>query len=646
MKKQINKRLCIIIFAAMLFSLLLNYLLQIFQAEDAMRAGSQELFWQINQILVQNEKEVEQIKEDFAKSCLVNAKAAAYIVQNKPDIINDQDELQKIAELLQIDEFHIFDTHGNLYAGSQPKYFGLNFNSGEQMQFFLPMLKDRSLELCQEITPNTAEQKLMQYAAVWREDGEGIVQIGMEPHRVLEAMKRNELSYIFSIVTADKGAVICALDPETYQVLGSTSSRFIDKNIEELGIDPKEVNVGGNGFHAVVDGEKSYCVFERNGAVILGRIVPNDRLYQDVNRDTLMLGGYLLLLGVVTTAAISMYLDRYILTGIAAVNQKMRVITGGDLDTKVDVDTTPEFAELSDQINEMIGSLLDSTNKLSTVLDVVSIPVGVYEYRQNMKRVMATRRIAEILCLSQDEARLMLSDCMLFEQKLEEIRGHMVDGRKGIYQLPGETKRFIRMESITYEKNILGILMDVTNDVMERQHIERERDIDLLTELYNRRAFYRRLEELFVPAPEFEYAVILLADSDQLKRVNDQYGHESGDRYLCGVARILCTGPSENRTVARLGGDEFALIICADDRDELTERIGIIREAMRGYTVRLNSDVAVMVRFSAGCAYYPEDGTGYRELLKLADQRMYQEKKEHKSEDKRCLDHDGAAKSV
>ena len=310
------------------------------------------------------------------------------------------------------------------------------------------------------------------------------------------------------------------------------------------------------------------------------------------------------------------------------------------------MDTTPEFAELSDQINEMIGSLLDSTNKLSTVLDVVSIPVGVYEYRQNMKRVMATRRIAEILNLSQDETKLMLSDCVLFERKLEEIRGHMVDGRKGIYQLPGETKRFIRMESITYEKNILGILMDVTNDVMERQHIERERDIDLLTELYNRRAFYRRLEEFFVPAPVFKYAVILLADSDQLKRVNDRYGHESGDRYLCGVARILCTGPSENRIVARLGGDEFALIICADDRDELTERIGIIREAMQGYTVRLNADVAVMVRFSAGCAYYPEDGTDYRELLKLADQRMYQEKKEHKSEDKRCLDNDGADKPV
>lgn len=66
-------------------------------------------------------------------------------------------------------------------AAHSRKYFGLNFRSGEQMQFFLPMLSDRSLELCQDITPNTAEQKLMQYAAVWREDGEGIVQIGMTP---------------------------------------------------------------------------------------------------------------------------------------------------------------------------------------------------------------------------------------------------------------------------------------------------------------------------------------------------------------------------------------------------------------------------------------------------------------------------------
>ncbi|MCE2604307.1 hypothetical protein LH384_35025, partial [Pseudomonas aeruginosa] len=65
------------------------------------------------------------------------------------------------------------------------------------MKFFLPMLKDKSMQLCQEVTPNTAENKLMQYIAVWREDQKGIVQIGMEPIRLLEAMKKNELSHIF-----------------------------------------------------------------------------------------------------------------------------------------------------------------------------------------------------------------------------------------------------------------------------------------------------------------------------------------------------------------------------------------------------------------------------------------------------------------
>ena len=136
MKDQIRKKLCLIISAAMLFSLLLNVLLQVHLAEKSMRRESENLFWQINQILVQNEKDVEQIKADFAKNCLINAKAAAYIMQNRPEIIGNQPELEKIAKLLQIDEFHIFDTEGNLYAGSQPKYFGMNFNSGEQMQFF------------------------------------------------------------------------------------------------------------------------------------------------------------------------------------------------------------------------------------------------------------------------------------------------------------------------------------------------------------------------------------------------------------------------------------------------------------------------------------------------------------------------------
>lgn len=65
------------------------------------------------------------------------------------------------------------------------------------MQFFLPILTDKELRLCQNITPNTAEGKHMQYAALWCKKKPYIVQIGMEPKHIIKALQQNNLSYIF-----------------------------------------------------------------------------------------------------------------------------------------------------------------------------------------------------------------------------------------------------------------------------------------------------------------------------------------------------------------------------------------------------------------------------------------------------------------
>lgn len=630
MKNKIRKKLCVIIFAAMLFSLVLNYVLQIRQAHQAMRTASKEMFWQINQILLQNEKEMEHIKDDYANNCLINAKAVAYIVQNRPEIIGDQAEIDKIVELLQVDEFHVFDQDGTLYAGSEPKYFGLNFRSGEQMQFFLPMLEDRSLELCQEITPNTAEQKYMQYAAVWKEDGREIVQIGMKPERVLEAMRRNELSYIFSLVTADAGSVVCAVDPDTYEVLGSTDQSHIGRKISELGISGDQIKDGDSGFRSAFDGKESYCVFSPSGSVILGRIRPTEDLYMNVNRSSFMLAVYLLLLSVVMIVVISGYLDRYIIRAISAVNQKLRVITGGNLETRVDVETTPEFAELSQQINQMIRSLLDTPNKMAMVLDTVSPPMVIYEFRPNMKQVMTTRRIGDILGLSPEQTGEMMADRDLFERRLQELRRRPIDCEKGVFQLPGQM-RYVKMESIFYEQSVLGILMDVTDEVVEKQRIERERDIDLLTGLYSRRAFQRRMEELFDHREELGYAVLLLADADGLKQINDRYGHENGDRYLRRIADILRACPARRQIAARLGGDEFVLMAYGyEGQTALREDLEMLYKAKKGCQVFLSNQMQVPVCFSVGCGFYPEDGEDYQTLVKLADERMYQDKSSHK----------------
>lgn len=627
MKNMIRKRLSLIIMAALLLSLGLNYFLQIRSVRSEMVQDAQERFWQIGQVLEQNEAESEQIQRDFKNNCLIRAKAAAYIVQYRPEIIGDQQEMRKIAELLQVDEFHLFDLQGSIYAGSEPKYFGYNFNSGEQMQFFLPMLEDRSLELCQDITPNTAEQKLMQYAAVWREDGQGIVQIGMEPQRVLDAMKKNELSYIFSLVTLDSGTTIYALDPETYQVLGSTNPLHVDKTIQQLGVDPEQVLGSPQGFPAQVDGQASYCVFSPMGSFILGRVSADAELYGNMNRNSLLLALYLVLIAIIMIVSICAYLDGYIVEGIAAVNEKLLAITRGDLDESVHVETTPEFAQLSQHINAMVSSILDTTNKLSDVLDTVKVPIGVYEYSPGMKRVMATSRVPEILGLSEAQTQAVLQDHALFERTLDQVRRHPVDEQRAIYLLPG-AGRFVRIESIQRERSTLGILLDVTDETLEKQRIEHERDVDQLTGLFNRRAFYQRMDALFAPAEGPGPAVLIMIDADNLKQVNDQHGHENGDRYLQGIADLL-RGAGDGRSVAaRLSGDEFVLLAHGrPDRAALERFVQQLQHTMAETCVELTDQACVPVRFSMGCAYFPEDGQDYHRLLKCADDRMYQQKK-------------------
>lgn len=631
MKQMIRRRLCIVILTVMLLTLFLNYFLQIQSARSDMYAGALDKFRQIEQILDQNEQDTARAKQDLKQDCFIRAKAAAYILQDRPEAVPDQNEMKKIANLLQVDELHLFDTEGNLYAGSEPKYFGYNFDSGEQMRFFLPMLTDRSLELCQDITPNTAERKLMQYAAVWRPDGQGIVQIGLEPTRVLEAMKKNELSYIFSMVTADNGSAIYAVDPESYRILGATQEQLVGRELAAVGLTPEQVQGSHGGFKAEVYGVDSYCVFMPFGSVILGMTESLSVLYREVNRSTALVALYLILIALLMIVSISKYIDRYIVDGISAINRKLTQITNGNLETMVEEDGTPEFSELSGRINLMVRSILDNTNKLSQILDIARVPIGVYEYSQGMRRVMATSRVAEILGLTDDEAGRLFADHSLFEAWLSAIGQSPLDEENGVYILPGEPQRFVRLETYYREYSVLGLVVDVTEEIQERRRIERERDIDLLTGLYNRRAFYRRMEELFDSPGKLGACAMIMADADNLKQVNDRYGHENGDRYLQGVAGIFRAVCGENSVLARLSGDEFAAFLYGySAREELEELIKALYSVMSEETAEFNGQERIPVRFSAGCAFYPEDGNDFASLLKRADAAMYVVKRERK----------------
>ena len=635
MKKAITIRLCIVIALSMAATALLGCYFQLKSAREAMYSNAELRINQVKEILEKNDAEIEKLKKSLQDDYFIRAKAAAYIVQNQPEVIGDLEETRKIASLLQVDELHLFDTEGRLFAGSEPKYFNYTFHSGEQMSFFLPMLEDTSLQLCQDVMPNTAEQKQMQYIAVWREDQKGIVQIGMEPVRLLEAMEKNEISHIFNMMTTEEGITVFAADMETGIISGSTNGALLGSRAENIGLDLSDPGLmhGKQSRELLIGGRKNYCVAEVTDGILIGVSGTYEKLYQNVPANMGLIIFSLCFLSFAVIFLILRILDQMILQGIYGIIDGTKKITAGDLDYRMEISHSPEFAMLSSNLNHMVESLLETTGKLSLVFQNVDIPVAVYEYNQDMKRVLATNKIGEILLLSGEELRRVLSDREIFSKKIQEICTCPYGQEKDIYRIgqPGELQHYVKIKSYEENGKTLGIVVGMTEEIVEKQQIEQERDVDLLTSLLSRRAFFRKIDELLSKPGELKTAVLLMTDLDGLKPVNDQWGHEYGDQMLKAAAGLLLNCDVPNKLAARLSGDEFVLFIYgAGSQKELEEYLARLHARMQDTALDLPDGKSVKVSLSGGYVFYPECPGNSRELLKLADDTMYRVKKSTK----------------
>lgn len=631
MKVKVRRLVISLVAITVVLFLTANYFIQIFTLEQNMVKSSESLFSQIGQVIEENERELSAVELDLSKTCILRAQAVAYILQKDKDKIENIDEINKIASLLEVDEIHIFDANGTLYAGNKPEYYGYTFRSGNQMKYFLPMLKDSSLSLCQPVTPNTASYNMMQYAACWMEDGSAIVQIGLEPERVLELTKKNEISYVFSMFATDDGSELLAVNPETYGISGTTDQEFLGKKVMWIGIPKEQIQKWGKGFYAQINGKKHYCVFEKKENLILGRIYEADELFREINDGNVRLFIYLTVIAVVLIVAITRYLEEYIISSIAEIKGKMQIIAHGNLDERVNVDKTPEFQELSGYINHMVESLLETTDKMSEALDATDLPIGIFEYNLRMTRVRATSKVAEILCLTPAEANRLFGSRTGFDLRMKQLFSHPLNGEKNIYIISEEPPHYVEIETFVKHDSVFGILVDRTEDILKKMDLERELSEDDLTKLYSRRKFFEQVELLFADPQKLQYAAIVMVDADGLKRVNDTYGHNRGDHYLREIGAVLKQLNAPGQITARLSGDEFAIFLYGmESREELDGWLKQLDRLRKESVMYLEDGEEIHLSFSFGAGYYLEDGTDHRLMLQAADKRMYEDKKERK----------------
>src|SRR4051794_14675141 len=175
---------------------------------------------------------------------------------------------------------------------------------------------------------------------------------------------------------------------------------------------------------------------------------------------------------------------------------------------------------------------------------------------------------------------------------------------------------------------VSAILSEITERKRLEESLEHRASHDALTGLPNRRLFAERVGEATSRSSRRHgIAAVLFADLDGFKQVNDELGHDAGDRLLIETGRRLRRAVRPSDTIARLGGDEFA-ILC-EDLGEQRDGVAVAERVIEavGQRSRLG-DRDVGVRASVGIAFTAEDGVDGVELLRQADAAMYQAKQE------------------
>ena len=573
------KVVCLIIFI-LISALFLEDRLLDYVNNRNIRNTSEVLLDQVAGIIERNtddEKEmIQSLKEDY----MVRAKAVAYILDANEKTEHDVPELQKIAKLMSVDEVHLFDKSGKVYSGTVPKYYGYNFSSGKQIAYFKPMLKNKKLTMCQDVTPNTSEGKKMMYAITWNDAGTRMIQVGVEPVRLLEKLKRNEIKSVVSNMPVYEGIDIYVADRKSGKIYGATDSRKIGNKLKQLKIS-KSRSVSRN-----IDGYTVGVVYDMthlNGSNAVAML--SVMLY-------LLIATIILLLMIARVLRINREKEEQyaVLATMAGLNHSMYVI---------------KLRE--NKIMRYGGAEIGEEN----------IEGSYYEDADVRLRALLENRTAE----EYREAAGEFVDLHTLPERMEGekyISGDFIGTTLGWFQASFIA---IRQDEEQRPLSVIFAVRSIEYEKRKEEQLLRSSTTDELTRCYNRRAYEQDIKKLTADK-KFLY---LSADVNGLKAVNDRLGHAAGDELLCGVAGCMKQSFEDYGKVYRIGGDEFVTILFTDE-----EQFGIIKQNFDLLVDNWSGDTVPHMSVSCGAVWSDErQWESVREIAKLADQRMYEKKAKH-----------------
>jgi diguanylate cyclase (GGDEF)-like protein len=159
--------------------------------------------------------------------------------------------------------------------------------------------------------------------------------------------------------------------------------------------------------------------------------------------------------------------------------------------------------------------------------------------------------------------------------------------------------------------------------------VERQAQLDSLTEVYNHGHFIKIMQEQAQACQEQNQPLsLIMLDIDYFKQYNDTFGHLLGDEVLISLCNVIRQHVKTTDTVGRWGGEEFCISLPNANKEQAVQVAQRIRESMASLKVRNTEQLTIPVpTVSQGIAVFPAETDDITRLIDLADKRLYVAKK-------------------
>jgi len=394
------------------------------ESKEAISTSALEKLEQVSSKLDSNAIEIERLTKNVSDNCLAKARAFADMIALSPEKINDESWLNQVCKDLDCNELHVIDAQGIITHSTVPAYIGFDMNSGEQSAAFMPIVDDPSIEIAQEPQRNAAEGIVIQYVGVARKDAKGLVQVGVQPDVLAEALDGTAIDAVLKEFDFNETGFVYAISKEdkTIQYFGPQED-LLGTDATSIGF-PNSLDAHGE---YTINGNQVFLETKDCGDYVIGTYILSDDVYAATNKATTSLIKTIVVINILVLIAINLYVSGTIILGIRKIGSGVSEIAKGNYDVTFNVKNNKEFRGLSDGLNAMTHSIRNSSGKMHEASESLgevaeNAMVSFNSIRQAMDEIAynATRQAGDTKEVS-DVADIIGSSISTTSEKTNEL---------------------------------------------------------------------------------------------------------------------------------------------------------------------------------------------------------------------------------